>query len=505
LNRVEPTPRPVHPLAEETGSSALLRDWLRGAGGFRGAAAEWRDYLDAAPTPGPIWRDAAWREPWLAELMDDLPDAAARARAAADVAALAAGRADVVVTGQQPGFLGGPLYTLYKVAAVVAAARARTAAGRATVPLFWSGDDDDDRREAFAPRVFDFHRGALLGAPAPDDDEGAMVGAAPAAVWGRAGAAWLASLGDAEPLAATLAALWREGIREGLTWGRLQRRALLRLFAGTGLLTVSGDDDRLHAAAAGFYDAALPRLAELGAAAGRSGEALVAAGYHAQIGERSLERPLHRRDGRCRLGEPDATPPSDTSALRPGVLLRSPLQDALFRPSGVVAGPGEIAYLEQLRPVYAALDVHRPALLPRLFAHAGTAPPPSAAETSPDEAWIDETLAALRSTLASRCASGPGTVDAHEIERLTGRWRGVLKDLAARREQTPEVLPPRWERPDDAPQERVLATGWAAAVWGEPFVHAALAAAEGHFAQGAGGAWYRWLIPAVAPEPEGNA
>ncbi len=69
----------------------------------------------------------------------------------------------MVVTGQQPGFLGGPLYTLHKIATAIALARRRTPAGRPTVPVFWSGDDDDDLAEALAPVAWDAATGALKG------------------------------------------------------------------------------------------------------------------------------------------------------------------------------------------------------------------------------------------------------------------------------------------------------------------------------------------------------
>lgn len=54
----------------------------------------------------------------------------------------------LVVTGQQPGFLGGPLYSLYKAAhAVVLAARVRDLTGRPCVPVFWNHSDDHDLDE----------------------------------------------------------------------------------------------------------------------------------------------------------------------------------------------------------------------------------------------------------------------------------------------------------------------------------------------------------------------
>ena len=68
-----------------------------------------------------------------------------------------------VVTGQQPGLFGGPLYSLIKAMSTVAAAReleART--GQPVVPVFWIEGDDHDFEEI---------RGAWLldraGRPAP--------------------------------------------------------------------------------------------------------------------------------------------------------------------------------------------------------------------------------------------------------------------------------------------------------------------------------------------------
>ncbi len=58
---------------------------------------------------------------------------------------LADPRAVAVVTGQQPGFLGGPLYSFFKAIHAVALAREiERAAGRPVVALFWNHSDDHD-------------------------------------------------------------------------------------------------------------------------------------------------------------------------------------------------------------------------------------------------------------------------------------------------------------------------------------------------------------------------
>ena len=144
--------RSGQPLGTAVDAGALFAAWCAGGGDGPGAAA---DLLaadaGAAATPAAPWFCTAGCGDWAREHAGDQPTAADRDRQAADLAALRSGRAQVVVTGQQPGYLGGPLYTLHKIATAVALARQLTAGGRPTVPVFWSGDDDDDLREALEP------------------------------------------------------------------------------------------------------------------------------------------------------------------------------------------------------------------------------------------------------------------------------------------------------------------------------------------------------------------
>lgn len=545
--------RPVagRPLAAAADASRLFQAWLEGTGGLPGARAEWARYLGGGgpERAAPAWAAAAWRDPWLADLLADLPDEPARRRCEADVRSLAAGAADVVVTGQQPGFLGGPLYTLYKVASVVAAARARSAAGRPTVPLFWSGDDDDDWQEAFAPRLWDPARRAFLAGEAPSGAADRMIGAAPAAAWGRGEAAWLRERSARQPLAGELAELWEKARRGGGPWDRLQRRALLRLFGRDGLLVVSGRDAALHAVAAPFYAELWRRRAELAAAVAARGEALAAAGWHAQIGPASLARPFHVEEEGRRLALPgDAQELPPPATLRPGVVLRSPVQDWLFRPAAVVVGPAETAYLLQLEAAYRLLALPRAPLLPRLFATlapgdavaalAGEAKgAPQAATPAPDwaaqaERVVAPALAALAEALRE-AAGGDDDAGAAAAQRLAGAWRRQVAALLEKRAGAtaaagatgglrrggsgsagaeaagqdvaadaapgrPELAP--WVQPAGRRQERALATHWATALWGEPLVAAVAEAAAAHFRDGGAGGWREWIV--TVPDPD---
>ncbi len=505
----------------------VFRDWLAGRGERPGATASLQAFFDLAGQPGPpgaIWEDSRWRAGWLDELLADVPDPADRDRARRDVDALTAGHADVVITGQQPGFLGGPLYTLYKVATAVVVAEMRTAAGRPTVPVFWCGEDDDDLREALQPVAGDPGREVLLrharrgerGLPAD-----LMVGALPAADFAAGEAALLGELAGRNALAADLAAIAASSIADGQTWGHLQRRALLRVFRGTGLLVVHGNDARLHAAAAPFYRRLWSERDRLRAAARQGGKQLTAAGYATAVSEPSIQRFLHLgAAGRRRPLPADLAgdmPEPDT--LRPGVLARSPVQDWLFRPAGVVVGPGEAAYLRQLEPVYAAFDLPRSPLLPRLFAQLGPAGYGAFRSWALEFADREEgdgrrDLAALADATARAGRPQVEAVLAHEAqvprERLSDvtdqvlrRWgrhpRSVLEREQRRRRDDPGAGAPAWLRPEGRRQERALAALGAAALWGEPFVDALAHAGRRAVDAGLAGDWHEYLLTVPAP------
>ena len=68
------------------------------------------------------------------------------ASAAPALAALEKG-AGAIVTGQQVGLFGGPLYTPFKAVTAIARARKGTAGGRPHVAVFWLASEDHDFAE----------------------------------------------------------------------------------------------------------------------------------------------------------------------------------------------------------------------------------------------------------------------------------------------------------------------------------------------------------------------
>ncbi len=500
----------------------LFRDWLAGCSALGEARQELQGFFGlepAAGVPGPLWNDVAWREAWQRDFLADLPSEAARDQARRDIGELAAGRADVVITGQQPGFLGGPLHTLYKVATAVVLAELRTAAGRPTVPVFWSGDDDDDIREALQPVAWDPLRGVVLhhaqhGRRGLTSDR--MIGDLPATEIASGAAAWLQEIAERNALARDLADLWRQGIAAGLTWGRLQRRALLRVLPQRGLLIVHGNDPALHAAASAFYQRLWQDRSRLREAARNGGRRLAAAGYTPAVTESSIQRFLHQgREGRRHpLSAEHAGNLPPASELRPGVVARSCVQDWLLRPAAVVVGPGEVAYLKQLVPVYEAFDLPRAPLLPRLFAQAGPAGHGDfhtwalelADRNQPDPgsqlAAAAQRVAALPRTELMSVLHHEGGVPperlpplAEQVMRRWGRYlTGILQRELRRRREDAGAGQPLWLRPEGRRQERALATFAAVALWGDPFCEAVVHACRRHVDMGLDGDWREFLL-----------
>jgi bacillithiol biosynthesis cysteine-adding enzyme BshC len=119
-----------------------------------------------------------------------------------------------------------------------------------------------------------------------------------------------------------------------------------------------------------------------------AGSDLTARGYHAQVHaqddslalfhlnqEDGSRRAIRQQDGRFLVGDqqyPAATLVTQATerpaGFSPNVLLRPIVQDTLFPTICYVAGPNELAYLGQLRGVYAHFGVPMPLFYPRATA-----------------------------------------------------------------------------------------------------------------------------------------
>ena len=312
-------------------------------------------------------------------------EAPARAREAG--ALLADRRTVAVVTGQQAGLFGGPLFTLLK--ALTALKLADQVARDHNVPavaIFWIDGEDHDWQEIQSCTVFDQDLASRTVSLAP------RPGADPAPVAAvRLDDSILSALDElSQVLPVSDFRSWLlDGLRRAYAPGTGIADAFGRWIEATlgerGLVVYDSSDAASKPLVSPVFARELMMPGQTSRLAALSGSDLVARGYHAQVHaqEDSLalfhlengRRAIRQQDGQFIVGdrqyqasslvEQAATRPAGFS---PNVLLRPIVQDTLFPTVCYVAGPNELAYLGQLRNVYQHFGVPMPLMFPRASA-----------------------------------------------------------------------------------------------------------------------------------------
>jgi bacillithiol biosynthesis cysteine-adding enzyme BshC len=307
------------------------------------------------------------------------------ARAAAE--RLADPKSVVIITGQQAGLFGGPLFTLLKAATAMKLAHTVSKThGVAVVPVFWIDAEDHDWPEVSGCTVLDgdmvprtVRLGNLEGAGHLPIGRLVLDNQIDGAV-----EALRAALPETEftPLLLNqLRAAYRPGASVADAFGRWLETVL----GPHGLVVFDSSDPAAKPLGRRVFMHELTHPGKTAELASTTGEALITAGYHAQVtphdGAVSLFYLNGGREGirfsgdRVTIGDRETTLNAlleEASAsphhFSPNVLLRPIVQDSLFPTICYVAGPNELAYLGQLREVYRHFDVPMPLMYQRATA-----------------------------------------------------------------------------------------------------------------------------------------
>jgi bacillithiol biosynthesis cysteine-adding enzyme BshC len=292
-----------------------------------------------------------------------------------------------VVTGQQAGAFGGPLYTLLKaVTALRLAARVRQEHQVPAVAVFWIDSEDHDWDEVASCTVLDAEvQARTVRLPDPPGAGTTPVGWLPLTEGVEASLDELAAALPPTEFTASLMTRLRSVYRPGATTSDAFGRLLEFVLGEFGLLVYDAADSAAKPPVAEVFAREVQfagRTAELALDAGQQ---LVRLGYHAQVSTHadglslfSLaggRHPIRFADGVFRAGDREwsqaallAEVRSSPAGFSPNVLLRPIVQDTLFPTIAYVAGPNELAYLGQLKPVYAHFGVPMPLMVPRASA-----------------------------------------------------------------------------------------------------------------------------------------
>ena len=296
----------------------------------------------------------------------------------ASIARLRAG-AVAVVSGQQVGLFGGPLYSILKAASAVQLAAELSSKGVDAVPLFWLATEDHDLAEV--------NQVAL-----PAADGRMEIVTAPVEAGANIPVGEVRFGPEIKPLVERaaqllgpeLSAMLKSSYRAGETFGSAFGRLFSQVFAGTGLILLQPLDKDVHAIAKPLLQSAVQRAEELDRELLRRGKELQAAGYHEQVrvtGSSTLlfilqngERSVMQIAGDDFLVRAQRLPRAEVlerleqhpEQFSPNVLLRPVVQDYLLPTVVYFGGPSEIAYFAQAAVVYQNLLGRVTPVLPRL-------------------------------------------------------------------------------------------------------------------------------------------
>jgi bacillithiol biosynthesis cysteine-adding enzyme BshC len=349
-----------HPIAVAPGLSHLFADFCLGEPAVQ-------PFFGSVP-PHPNWQSRLAVPAHWTELIDLLAMQNPSSPSSAALAALRSG-AGAVLTGQQVGLFGGPLFTPLKAATALARARQATDAGHPHAAIFWLATEDHDFAEInhiTFPTRRELRKLVYEKAPTVPVPVGRVVldeSITPLIDQARE----LVGYSDAmEALAAAY--------RPGRTFAQAFAEFYSKVFAAQGLLILDADGPEIHRMGAPVLREALERADELHAALTERNQALIAAGYHAQVavapqssllfliddrtGARvSLKRVLptpKEPDGLWQAGrEKHSTADllgilsAEPERISPAALLRPVFQDYLLSTSLTIGGPAEIAYFAQ--------------------------------------------------------------------------------------------------------------------------------------------------------------
>jgi bacillithiol biosynthesis cysteine-adding enzyme BshC len=281
-----------------------------------------------------------------------------------------------VVTGQQVGLFGGPLFCVLKAISAV-----RLAEQTGAVPVFWlAGEDHDlaevnfvnlpagDRLEKLAVEA-PHHEGAPVGAIAFDDQVAAAVKQV-----------------EAHFAASQVSEVLEASYRKGETFLSAFAKFYAQLLPDMGIVFLNPLDAELHRVAQPLYRSALEESEVINQALLKREQELESAGYHVQVKvtpshtlcfylEDGTRLPVRHAGGRFLIGERSlsrdelvgevARCPERFSA---NVLLRPVIQDYLLPTLCYIGGPAEVAYFAQAESVYRHLAARVTPIVPRIFA-----------------------------------------------------------------------------------------------------------------------------------------
>ncbi|MBM4166296.1 MAG: bacillithiol biosynthesis cysteine-adding enzyme BshC [Ignavibacteria bacterium] len=293
-----------------------------------------------------------------------------------------------IVTGQQVGIFGGPLYTLYKAITTIKLASIfqEQYPDKNFVPVFWMEGEDHDLNEANnvtlinAEQKIESFRYFPGGIPS-NEKHGAVGETIFDFFFNEMKSRLFQSLPQTE-FTESVISLFSDCYRDGVSFNVAFARLLNALLGDSGIVFLYPNDKRLKHIVSNIYKKELqeyPRTSQL--VIEQSAE--LEQQFEAQVKSRAINLFLLYHNGRYAIepiengfhlkGTHKYFSQQELFSLledapekfSPNVVLRPICQDTLLPTVAYVAGPSEIAYFAQFKFVYEYFNIPMPIIFPR--------------------------------------------------------------------------------------------------------------------------------------------
>ena len=300
---------------------------------------------------------------------------------------LSENRTLAIVTGQQLGILGGPLYTFYKIITAIKLSQflSERYSDYNFVPVFWLEADDHDFNEVRSVKIIDEGNSIVTlnyKEEIEEDDQKQSVGLINLDSSINDFFEKLSTVLKETEFTPVMIEKLKDFYKEGKSFKGAFRDLVFNYFDQYGLIIFDPQDDevkktlkpvfkkeitdfRVHTEKLVHVSATLEEL------------------YHAQVKVKPVNLFLRVDEGRYSI-EPVENEyrlrrkrksftqeqllellENEPDKFSPNVLLRPICQDYLFPTAFYIAGPSEISYFAQIKPLYELYDITQPIIYPR--------------------------------------------------------------------------------------------------------------------------------------------
>lgn len=293
-----------------------------------------------------------------------------------------------IVTGQQSGFLGGPLYGIYKAISAIALASKMNGIYRNYnfIPVFWIEDNDHDINEASKVSLYNSSYNNSEFTLEFDTNSRLITEKQFISISIEEQIALISELLPETEYKEEAINLIKNSYRPGNSLTQAFVRFMQELTGGLGLLFVSASKIREKRMFAEIVLKEITNPEQSFNLLEKSTKSIINQGYKPQAAVSLINLFYHEDDERHKIEylkeskevkikgkifpieELHKIALANPEKFSPKVLLRPVVQDFVLPTAVYIGGPGEIAYLAQTKELYEHFDVLMPQIQPRMSA-----------------------------------------------------------------------------------------------------------------------------------------